>query len=194
MKMSKLNVKDELQDLSPIELKKEYDKIALPFAVGCINLSGEINIGMMLRTASIFGASKFIILGRRHYDHRSAVGTHHHIPVERILTMKGANCEFLDEENLKTVLFELQKTYSIIFIEQSEKSLSLNCMKDVLEKIKKIPLFLFGSESEGIPKSILDIPDTFCLFIEQPGIGRSLNVSITCGIVLHTCVACLKIN
>lgn len=177
------NVRTDLQHMSPEEIKTLYAEHSNSVTVGCLNLSGDTNIGVMMRTASLFAVGRFYILGRKYYDRRSSVGTQHHIPVERIYMMKGRDNEFLDEESTLETLTALQQHYTIVFVEQSPKSVPLRDIHSI--PMKNPPLFLFGSESDGIPPKLLDLPNTHCVVIPQPGIGRSHNVSIACGMVLY---------
>lgn len=177
------NVRTDLQHMSPDEIKTLYSEHSNSVAVGCLNLSGDINIGIMMRTASLFAVGRFYILGRKYYDRRSSVGTQHHIPVERIYVMKGRDNEFLDEDSALETLISLQQHYTIVFVEQSPQSVPLKEIHSI--PFKNPPLFLFGSESNGIPPKLLGLPNTHCVVIPQPGIGRSHNVSIACGIVLY---------
>jgi tRNA G18 (ribose-2'-O)-methylase SpoU len=180
----KWNVADEYQQLTPAEFATEYAKIADTTAVGCINLSGDINIGMMIRTAAMFGVGRFYVLGRRCYDRRTAVGTQNHIPVERInTTVDVSSNPVLSDEMLISVIRDLQKTYTVIFLEQRPQSISVYDLH-AIDLLGKPPMFLFGCESTGIPASVLNIENTHCVVIPQRGIGRSLNVSVACGITL----------
>ena len=169
--------------MTPEEIKQSYLDHANSTAVGCLNLSGDINIGNMMRTSSLYNVGRFYILGKRVYDRRSSVGTQHHIPGERIYTMTGQDNAFLDETAAQKVLSDLQSQYTLVFVEQSPSSRPLPELKTFA--MKHPPLFVFGSEAEGIPPSLLNLPDSHCVFIPQPGIGRSFNVSVACGIVLY---------
>ncbi len=179
----KWNVLDEYQDLTPAELSALYEAKSDKIAVACINLGYDANIGGIIRTSAIYNVGKLYVLGRRKYDKRTTVGTEHHIPVERYFTMSGANAEQLDTQLIINRLLEFQKTYTIVFIEQTHGSYSVTAMKTI--PISKPPMFVFGSESDGIPEDVLKMADTFCVTIPQFGIGRSLNVSVACGIVLY---------
>jgi tRNA G18 (ribose-2'-O)-methylase SpoU len=180
---SRFNVKDEFQHLSKAELQEMYNKQASDIGVCCFNLNGDINIGMMMRTSSIMGVGQFIIMGRRKYDHLSCVGTQHHIPNDRILLIKGDQSDTLDEEGALSNLTRLQADYTIVFIEQNATAIPLNKIHTV--EFNKPPLFVFGSESEGIPASIIGLKDSICVEIPQRGVGRSLNVSTACAMVLY---------
>ena len=51
------------------------------FSVGCINITGELNVGMMIRSACLFGAENFYIFGRKKFDKRSTVGAEKYINI-----------------------------------------------------------------------------------------------------------------
>ncbi len=52
-----------------------------PFSVGAINVTGELNIGMMIRSACLLGAENFYIFGRKKFDKRSTVGAEKYINI-----------------------------------------------------------------------------------------------------------------
>jgi hypothetical protein len=56
-------------------------KDRLPFSVGTINITGELNVGMMIRSACLFGAEKFYTFGRKKYDKRSTVGAENYLDI-----------------------------------------------------------------------------------------------------------------
>jgi tRNA G18 (ribose-2'-O)-methylase SpoU len=177
------NVVDQYQYMDPQQIKEEYSKIASPVAVACLNLSGDMNIGTMMRTSSLFGVGKFLMLGRKFYDRRSSVGTQHHIPHERIYMMKGKDKDELDEESVLDILREQQKNHTIVFVEQHASSVPLTKLHTLNFELP--PLFVFGSESNGIPASLLSLENSYSVVIPQQGLGRSHNVAIACGIVLY---------
>lgn len=53
----KWNVADEFQHLSPEEPSSLYTSIADKSAIACLNLSGDTNIGVMIRTAALMGGN-----------------------------------------------------------------------------------------------------------------------------------------
>ncbi len=186
MQEHKWNVAAEFQHLDPSEHLSLYESVSDQSAVACINLSGDINIGMMIRTAAQFGIGSFHILGRRKYDRRTTVGTHCHIPMEKIFAMKGDVNEELDVSTLTNALLELQKTYKLVFVEQVPTAYNYTeiSTRKADGRLPAKTIFLFGSESDGIPAELHDLPGADYCVIKQRGIGRSLNVSVACGIVL----------
>jgi tRNA guanosine-2'-O-methyltransferase len=183
MSGTRFNVKNDLQNLSANEIREEYKENASNVAVACINLSGDMNVGMIVRTASIFGVGCCIIMGRRAYDKRPTVGSHSHIPVDRVFTMTGTDSKFLDLDKTRDAIIKLQDKYTVVFVEQTPTSIKLQELKSV--KFEKPPMFIFGNESMGVDSGLLKLDNTICVEIEQRGVGRSLNVSTACGIVLY---------
>lgn len=159
------NVKDELQGKELEEIKAVQPRLG--FSVAAINIDGELNIGMMLRSAVIFGANTFYIFGKKRYDKRSTVGAQNYINiVKQDLELFDA-CMLV--ANIKPIFFEPGGEKYIPF--------------DVFRKGLYHPCFVFGSEKEGIPASIVKKQQTYA--IPQYGVLRSLNVSAAASIVMY---------
>jgi tRNA G18 (ribose-2'-O)-methylase SpoU len=171
------NVRDEYKDNSYNENVAICKKESLKFSVGCINITGELNIGMMLRSACLLGAETFYIFGRNKFDRRSTVGAEKYInivqyPFDDPLTADEDMCDTL-------CALQMMKNYHIVLCEHGGRSMSLSCNTwcDV-----KNPLFLFGSESHGIPEVIYKQFDS--VTIPQRGVLRSFNVSAAMNIIV----------
>lgn len=173
-KTTSFNVIDAYKNLPLEKIKEIADAHRLPFAVSLANITGDLNTGVIIRTACVFGAEKVFIFGRRKYDRRSTVGAHHYIDVLAHTTIQGPNDEFDWDIMLQTIRIN---GYTPILIEQGGQP--LNTMKVELYS----PLCLvFGAEDTGIPKQVCD--SEICYSIPQPGILRSLNVSTAAGIAI----------
>ncbi len=182
----KWNVANDYQHLNAEEHSELYKSVADQSALACINLSGDLNIGMMIRSASLFGIGQVYIIGRRKYDRRSSVGTHCHIPTERVYSMQGVNSEEVDVSTLTTILTELQKTFKLVFIEQLPHAYNYTeiSIRKADGRLPPNTLFVFGSEASGLPQELHNMPNADYCIIHQRGIGRSLNVAVACGIIL----------
>ena len=158
----------------------------LPFSVGCINVSGELNIGMMIRSACLLGAENFYIFGRRKFDARSTVGAENYINIVQY----SYDDPMTADEHMLVELRELNKTHSVILCEHGGYMLGGNDYKMAYEG-RPSPLFIFGSESHGIPKLITDqvASDGYPewefdrISIPQRGVLRSFNVSAAMNII-----------
>ena len=171
----KYNVHSSFQSL-PLEAIQTIGKQqTLPCALMFYNLNGDINIGMAIRSAAIFGCSDAYIVGKRLYDKRSVVGADKYIHVHRYATIPTKT--FFEDEKLIPILLEQGgepledfnfKPYLPGYIPQGWKL-----------------VLIVGSENYGIPKEFMKTLGATKLSISQPGIMRSLNVCNAASIVLY---------
>lgn len=173
-----MNVSDQFKIYSIEQLQELYKQEAKNYAVACINLYGELNVSMMIRTSAYYQAKEFFILGRRVYDKRGSVGMEHYLPTMKISTMKGIHNNELDLNELISQITILKQTYTIISVEQDDRAVSVSDIKHISN-----PCFIFGAEDKGVPKEILDM-STYIVQISSPSLVRSLNVAIAHAIVL----------
>jgi len=157
-------------------LKKISSKLKLPIHILLLNLGGDLNIAMAIRTAAVMGCSDVWIVGKRRYDSRPEVGAKNYISVHKIDSIENPK-SFFDEKGITPVL-----------IEQHGKPLDNFKFREFDKPI----CFIMGSEAYGIPAEwlCLDIPR---ITIPQYGMVRSLNVTNACGIVLYEYTKQLKI-
>lgn len=170
----KYNVHTCLQGLSVDTLKKFSSTSALPICLMLFNLSGDMNVGMSIRTAVIFGCSDVYIVGRRKYDRRPEVGAKNYIQLHRVPELTP---QFFEEKKLLP-----------IFLEQGGTPLEDFSFKPYLSR--QLPegykvVLVVGSESFGLPPGLLKSHQAPILTISQYGVMRSLNVAIAASIVLY---------
>ena len=175
-----MNVQTSLQSKSLDELKELYENTSVPDSIVALNLTGDLNLGMCIRTASLFGISRFHILGRRRYDRRTTVGMDHYVPVERIGALQQ------DELNNETIISTLQyfsQSFNIVFVEQHKQAVSLTDFGKKITDSRPV-MFVIGNEGSGIPKPIMENVSGLIVQIPQKGVGRSHNVSNALSMVL----------
>jgi len=180
------NVKDEYKNNTVEQNQFVCHLDRLPFSVGCINLTGELNVGTMIRTASLLGAENFYIFGRKKFDKRSTVGAEKYIHIVQSTYDDPLNAD-------QQILEDLRKLpHTIVVCEQGGVTLGTEDANILYLSVKNShPLFLFGSESNGIPQLILDQMDSSGypdyefprISIPQRGVLRSFNVSAAMAIV-----------
>lgn len=172
-KTTSFNVADEYKHLPLEELKRTAVARQLPFAVALANITGDLNAGVIIRTACVMGAQKVFVFGRKKYDRRSTVGAHHYIDV--LPYDVSTDTHTLDwEAALQTIRVN---GYTPVLIEQGGAPIH------TLEVSLYHPICLvFGSEDHGIPAEIRQQEP--CYSIPQQGIVRSLNVSTAAGIAI----------
>lgn len=169
------NVRDELK---PLNVKAIYDwrnnGQTLPFAVGLLNITGDLNMGMILRSAEILGAERALIWGRRKMDNRSLVGADNYLPISWL----GGDEIFAPQLDK-----DLQAhNYVPVFAEHAGASLE---QVPMLQLVKK-PCFIFGREATGIPPEVLQYfaGKSLTVSIPQYGALRSFNVSAAAAMVM----------
>lgn len=193
-----LNVIDSYKNLSVPEIAQQYLQNSLPFAVCCLNIIGDLNVGMILRTAATFGAEKFLVFGRTRYDARTAVGMNNYLPVERISGMlpvtDSESAPQLDPEVFISTM--QQYNYIPLFCEQGGVLLGNNnpvikTLFDTIQSNKQAQklCLVFGNEAIGITpefmRTVADaIPNTTTISIPQRGVCRSLNVAAAASILI----------
>ena len=165
------NVSNEYKYYALDTVKNIQKNSSIPHSCAAINISGSLNIGMMIRTAVIFGIEKFYIIGKKKYDKRSTVGAHNYIDIVK-----------LDVDPFVSPQAILDRLYNVGYIptiiEQGGTNInSTNFYHHYLNRC-----FVFGSESQGVP-DVFKKEDIYS--IEQRGVLRSLNVSAACAIVLN---------
>ena len=140
------------------------------------NIRSMHNIGSIFRTCDAIGSSSIFLCGicgqpPNKEIHKTALGS-----------TKSVNWKYF--ESIKEALINLRKkNYTIIAVEQTEKSVSLNNFRSNNKKIALI----FGNEVKGVSKECIQSSDQI-IEINQYGIKKSMNVAVAAGIVLWTIV------
>lgn len=137
------------------------------------NIRSAHNVGSALRTSDAFKIDKVFLCGicacpPSAEIHKSALGAED--------SVEWAHCD----DTLEAVRALKSEGYTIIGVEQTENSLSLE--KFSTEPGRKYA-FIFGNEVEGVRQDVIDECD-FTLEIPQYGTKHSLNVSVSVGVVL----------
>jgi tRNA G18 (ribose-2'-O)-methylase SpoU len=170
------NVADIYKNNAYEENVKICQNDRLPFSVGLINVTGDLNVGMMIRSACLMGASNFYIFGRKKFDKRSTVGAEKYINIVQYNYEAPLHADQQILEDLLTL------DHHIFICEQGGVELGTFECGLTYKKIKnKEPLFLFGSESHGVPDVIAN--QFTKISIPQRGVLRSYNVSAAMNIM-----------
>ena len=172
------NVCDEFKDNLLVDNQAICKREALPFAVGIINVAGDLNVGMMIRTASLLGAEAVHIFGRKKFDKRSTVGAENYIDIVHHVYAGTLDpiCDDLIIDDIQELLYEP------VLVEQGGIPIGRYLYNGIGNGNIGKPIFIFGSESHGIPDEILNhFPRR--ISIPQRGVLRSYNVSAAMSIV-----------
>lgn len=173
------NVRNDLKDLTKSEIKSIADASTLPFAVLALNVTGELNVGMMMRTACLMGAELFIIYGVPKIDKRSCLGSQNWLNI-KIVDARIPDSIELDYSKFFSILDDLN--YSPVFCDTGGipiKDIDMSIYKNGQKK----PCLIFGNEGLGIPESLTR--NHTIVTIPQRGVLRSLNVSNAASICIY---------
>lgn len=141
------------------------------------DIRSHYNVGAIFRTCDGAGVGKVYLAGYTPTPEdrfgrevaeisKTALGAEKFVPWEQV-------------EDIVALIKKLQvEGVTVVAVEQSADAIMLN---DFL--LPEQVVYIFGSETEGVPLEILSAVDTI-LEIPMQGQKESLNVSVTAGIVL----------
>lgn len=138
------------------------------FSVLCANIQGDFNIGTVIRNANAFLAREVIIYGKRKYDIRGSVGTHHYTHFKHVKEINELN-------ELRT---------PDVYIVGVDNIDGAEAIDDIQLPTDKHIIFAFGEENSGLTPEMLAICDAL-VYIKQYGSTRSLNVGTASGIIMY---------
>lgn len=162
------NVIDEFKELSNEEIHRKLDERSNGFAVLMTHVTGDFNIGTVLRSANFHGARDFFYFGRRKFDRRGCVGVHNYTKMRHL-------------EGIQNIL-ELKDQYTLIGLENNiPETVSIH---EFNWELKKPPCIVVGEECNGITDEVIKLCD---FLVEIPNFGsvRSMNVGVAASIAMH---------
>ena len=179
------NVHDHLKHMSVEDLQAYSLTDRLPWHTACLNVTGDLNVGTMIRTSHCLGATSVLIFGRRKIDNRSLVGSANYIKVDRI---SDQNDELTAQQFVRTMH---ERNFTPILVETNGMPLNQINWEIRLDAIARRglqPCIVMGNETGGIPRDIVDsclpMPNSFIVSIPQKGVIRSMNVAVAHAMVV----------
>ena len=144
-----------------------------PIIVVLDNIRSLNNIGSIFRTSDAFRIQKIYLCGI------SAIPPHKDIQKTALGSTESVDWEYA--ENTLALVKKLQSNdIQVLSIEQAEKATMLNEFKP---KKKQTKALVFGNEVKGVSQEVVSQSDQV-IEIPQFGTKHSLNISVSCGIVL----------
>lgn len=135
------------------------------FSVAVLRAGNPFAVGAIIRVAHSFLAREIVLVGSQPYYAKASMGMHKY---ESILSLA-------DED----AFFEHARGRPVFAL---EKDGARRGLYEVREFPKDV-VFVFGSEREGVPGSVLDRADDV-LGIPMYGVNHSLPVAVAAGIVM----------
>jgi len=160
---------------------KASDKI--PLIVILDNIRSLNNIGSVFRTSDAFLIKKIYLCGI------TAIPPHKEIHKTALGATESVDWEYV--ENTEELIKALQEEkVTVLAIEQAEESTSLEEFMPVSGESYAV---ILGNEVKGVSQNAVDLSD-YCIEIPQFGTKHSLNISVSCGIVLWDIFSKMKFN
>jgi len=164
-----------------VEEFKQTEKI--PLIVVLDNIRSLNNIGSVFRTSDAFLIERIYLCGITaqppHKEiHKTALGA-------------TETVDWAYEENTEELVKTLKaEGVQILAIEQAEQSTSLESFVPHIDAKYAV---VFGNEVKGVSQGVVDASDD-CLEIPQFGTKHSLNIAVSCGIVLWDIFAKMRLK
>ena len=151
-----------------------------PLIIVLDNIRSALNVGSIFRTSDTFLVDKILLCGI------TACPPHKDIRKSGLGSDSSVEWEYYSS-TIDAVNTLIKKNYTIISVEQTNKSNSLDKVK-----LPDIPLALvFGNEVNGVSQKVIDLCKE-SIEIPQLGTKHSLNVSVATGIVIWKYYEMLK--
>lgn len=160
-------------ELGRISVEEFKQTSKTPILVVLDNIRSLNNVGSVFRTSDAFLIEKIYLCGitatpPNKEIHKTALGATESVAWEYVENTIEL-VERLKSENVK-----------VLSIEQAENSTMLDTFTP--EDNQKYAV-VFGNEVKGVQQEVVSISDT-CIEIPQLGTKHSLNISVSCGVVL----------
>ncbi|XP_043722516.1 uncharacterized tRNA/rRNA methyltransferase slr0955 [Telopea speciosissima] len=132
------------------------------------NIAKRHNVGTMARSATAFGVSELILVGRRDFNAFGSHGSTSHLRFRHFHSLSEAR------------VYLKEKDCDICGVEITDGAVAVN-----QHPFRKSTAFLLGNEGTGLSAKECEICDFF-VYIPQYGCGTaSLNVTVATSIILH---------
>ena len=181
---------DFYQNIDITKLKQIQKKLSWNYNVAVMNLNSNLNIGAIYRSGCLLGMKNYLILGKKIYNPKSQVGLGF-VPINYLDTFKKIrdrkDSSTLEDFNVDLFQQYIEENKLIpILIEQGGINL-IDVDFYNFERSKEQFLFIFGNETHGIPKNLIQLAKNktwLIISIPQWGCAHSYNVSQAANIVM----------
>lgn len=164
------NVVDAYRYWSVEAVRADLASRAHPLHVAIENVSQDLNIGSIVRTANAFNVGAVHVVGRRRWNKRGAMVTNRYLDVRH------------HPEPAGLLEWAEQAGYAVVAIDNGPGA---RLLEDAV--LPERCLMVFGSESAGISEELLAGAGEL-LRIGQYGSTRSINVAAAAAIAMHAWV------
>ena len=171
-----MNVIDYYKDWEATAILGDLNTKRNNFTVIASNLENDFNIATCIRNSNAFMAAEVWIYGRKQYDRRGTVGTHHYTNFKHVKTI----------DSIHDSLAELRNRHNgnirIVGMDNVDGAMNINHYP---WSPYNHTVMVFGQEKNGIPQELLELCNDV-VYIPQYGSVRSLNVGTASGIAMYS--------
>ena len=170
------------RELDRLNVDQFKDAKKTPIIIVLDNIRSLNNIGSVFRTSDAFLIEKIYLCGI------TAIPPHNDIRKTALGSTETVAWEYAD--NTLDVITKLKANkVQVCSIEQTENATMLN---DFKPEANTIYALVFGNEVKGVQQEVVDISDVV-IEIPQFGTKHSLNISVSCGVVVWDVYSKMKI-
>ncbi len=170
-------------ELSRLDIDQFKETEKSPLIIVLDNIRSLNNIGSVFRTADAFLIEKIYLCGI------TAKPPHKEIHKTALGSTDSVTWEYV-ENTLDLVKRLKSENRVVLAVEQAEQSVSLESFEPVENQKYAV---VFGNEVKGVQQEVVSVSDD-CLEIPQFGTKHSLNISVSCGIVIWDLFSKMKLH
>jgi tRNA G18 (ribose-2'-O)-methylase SpoU len=161
------NVTDFYKYWDQEAIRADLDQKRNDFVVIVERVNGDFNFSTVIRNCNAFLGKMIYRCGKKQYDKRGTVGTHHYEHVEYCEDIESLIDKYRREE------------YKIVAIDNVGEA------KDIRSyRWEPKSVMLFGEEGRGLSQKAIELADDI-VYIPQFGSVRSLNLGTASGIAMY---------
>lgn len=162
------NVADEYKHMPMSMIRASLDEKRLPLVNVAFNLTSDFNKATLIRNSNVFLADSVYLVGKKRFDKRGAVGTHHYE-------------NMWHSEKWEDLLAHLKAHDYMVYAVDNTPEFHPLKLYDITFPLKTA--FVFGEEKLGLRAEVVESCD-HAVAIPQAGSARSLNVGTASGILM----------
>jgi tRNA G18 (ribose-2'-O)-methylase SpoU len=142
-----------------------------------MNVTGDLNTGVLIRSAHLMGVKKVLIFGRNRFDDRSTVGS---TKYTEVVTYGGLREDLTIDPEVFCMAMD-DNYLTPVFVETGEFCVTQVDFRSVRQSVARPLCFVLGNEGRGIDAGILatrnHFDGAFNVSIPMAGVMRSYNVA-----------------
>lgn len=162
------NVQDRFFNMTTEQIKEALEVGRSKMVNVCMNLTSDFNKSSVVRANNAFLGKEVWIVGKRRFDRRGTVGTHHYETLKHVQT-------------LEECIAELHEAGYTVYAVDNTPEINPMAVYDV--ELPELSAFVYGEEQAGLSAESVALCDA-AIFLPQYGSVRSLNVAQAAAVMM----------